>query len=815
MNDPAAQQLRVSDIALGYVRRGWHVVPVPFREKGPRLKGWQNLRIDTAEQIALYFRGPTNIGVILGAASGGLVDIDIDCAEAVEIGGGMLPKTGAVFGRASKPDSHRLYRVTGPAPSMKFDDPVRGDTLIEQRGDKQDGTAGFQTVFPGSIHPSGEPIEWVEDGEPALVEYNEIKDQVIGLATRVLIARHCPGVTTADEARHALAQADPRIMAQIARWHGDVDAARSRNAAQTGQPPLQVPEHEIARVWTALSFVSSSDRTIWLKVGGALFDIPGWPEELRRALWDKWSYDMDEVTSESDKKINEADQNTTWASFARDYPGTRATLGTIYHLAREAGWNGHGLKPLPDELRRFLLDAGSPQRAGDDVQASTQTQAAAADQAAAAPAADPELDAEIKRLAALAPVAYERQRKEAANKLGMRVPVLDKLVNAGRGYHENDEDRQGQALKLVEPEPWPNAVDGFKLVRSLAEAVLRYVVMRDVEDAVTVALWSIHTYVFDLFTCTPRLCISAPEKRCGKTTLLDVIACLVNRPVPTVNITGPAIFRTVEKAKPTLLFDEADNTFNRHGNAADVASDILAILNSGHRHGGQVTRTVGDDFEPRSFSTHAPAAVALIGKLPGTLEDRSVRIRLQRKHSGERVERFRHDRVEELERLARQVRRWCDDNRDRLVASDPQMPEGLFNRVADNWLPLLAIADATGLSSLARSIASQAVAQDTDEGLAVMLLTDIRQVFDEKKTDKLKSEDLATSLNKMDERDWSDYRRGYGVSTRWVAKQLQPFGIRPEPEPLYFRDGTRGRGYLKERFEDVWARYLPPRTVIP
>jgi hypothetical protein len=293
-----------------------------------------------------------------------------------------------------------------------------------------------------------------------------------------------------------------------------------------------------------------------------------------------------------------------------------------------------------------------------------------------------------------------------------------------------------------------------------------------------------------------------------------VISYLVNRPLPTVNITGPAIFRTVEKAQPTLLFDEADNTFNRRGNAADAASDILAILNSGHRHGGQVTRTVGDDFEPRSFSTHAPAAVALIGRLPGTLEDRSVRIRLQRKHVGERVERFRHDRVEDLQKLARQARRWCDDNRDRLVASDPPLPPELFNRAADNWLPLLAIADAAGLSSVVRAIAVQAVAQDTDEALAVMLLADTRQVFDELKTDRLKSGELAGSLDQLDERPWGDYRRGLGVSTRWVAKTLEPFGIRPEPEAIYFSDGTRGRGYLRSSFEEAWARYLPPRSVI-
>src|SRR5262249_27528878 len=158
-------------------------------------------------------------------------------------------------------------------------------------------------------------------------------------------------------------------------------------------------------------------------------------------------------------------------------------------------------------------------------------------------------------------------------------------------------------LSLAEPEPWPQAVEGNALVGYLAIAIRRYVVL-PFEAALPIALWVVHSYVFDVFTCTPRLCISSPEKRCGKTTLLDVIAHLVNRPLSTVDITGAAIFRTVEKGRPTLLFDEADNMFGRHGKAGEGASDILAILNSGHRYGGQVTRTVGDDFEPRVFSTH-------------------------------------------------------------------------------------------------------------------------------------------------------------------------------------------------------------------
>ena len=95
----------------------------------------------------------------------------------------------------------------------------------------------------------------------------------------------------------------------------------------------------------------------------------------------------------------------------------------------------------------------------------------------------------------------------------------------------------------------------------------------------------------------------------------------------------------------------------------------------------------------------------------------------------------------------------------------------------------------------------------------MLLLTDIRQMFDELKTDRLKSEQLVDSLNHLDERPWTDYRRGLGVSKRWVAQILEPFGVRPEPEPIYFTDGTRVRGYLRSSFDDAFARYLPPANV--
>ena len=114
-----------------------------------------------------------------------------------------------------------------------------------------------------------------------------------------------------------------------------------------------------------------------------------------------------------------------------------------------------------------------------------------------------------------------------------------------------------------------------------------------------------------------------------------------------------AIFRIVELATPTLLIDEAD-TFLKEND------ELRGILNTGHRRGGQVLRTVGEDHEPRQFSTWAPAAIAMIGRLPDTLNDRSVIINLRRRKPTEKVKSFRRDRADDLNVLDA---RWRDGHR--------------------------------------------------------------------------------------------------------------------------------------------------------
>ena len=318
--------------------------------------------------------------------------------------------------------------------------------------------------------------------------------------------------------------------------------------------------------------------------------------------------------------------------------------------------------------------------------------------------------------------------------------------------------------------------------------------------AESAAMWVLHTHAVEAAGITPRLAITSPRPGCGKTTLLDILHRLVVRPLLAGNVSTAAVFRVVEVVRPTLLIDEADTFLP--GN-----DELRGVLNSGHRRGGSVVRIVGEENEPREFSTFSPAAIAMIGNLPGTLADRSISITLKRKRPDEVVENFRHDRTEDLDQLARMCARWAGDNIGRLRGADPTVPANLYNRAADNWRPLLALADAAGGAwpERARAIAAQTV--DADQAKRVGLLADIRDVFQARGIDRIKSADLAAALVAIEGHPWAEHgRSGKPLSANGLARMLGNDNI--SPSTVRFGLDT-AKGYELEQFADVFARYLP------
>jgi putative DNA primase/helicase len=172
--------------ARKYRAMGFSPIPVPFREKACRIRGWDKLLLQEPELPKFFGKDPTNIGVLLGEPSGGLVDVDLDSTEAVQLASSFLPPTGMVFGRPGKPASHWLYKVSEPGGAQKFTDPVLKHVIAEYRAN------GCFTVFPGSTHPTGEPIEFEADGEPALVDREELIGKLQAMAAASVFARHWP-----------------------------------------------------------------------------------------------------------------------------------------------------------------------------------------------------------------------------------------------------------------------------------------------------------------------------------------------------------------------------------------------------------------------------------------------------------------------------------------------------------------------------------------------------------------------------------------------------------------------------------------------
>lgn len=379
--------------------------------------------------------------------------------------------------------------------------------------------------------------------------------------------------------------------------------------------------------------------------------------------------------------------------------------------------------------------------------------------------------------------------------------AVDAALSSVRGHarHEGEGDRGG-ALSPKDPEPWPEAVDGEVLLVDLTETFNRFLALPD-GAAVGLALWAVHAHAHDASPVSPVLAVTSPEKRCGKTTLLELLSALVPRPLPASNLTPAVVFRAVEKWHPTLLVDEAD-TFLRRGD------ELRGVLNSGHRRSlAFVPRCVGDDHEVRTFRTWAPKAVALIGELPDTLADRSIEIRMRRRAPGEEVERLRLDALTKLEPLRRRGWTWARTHEDQLRKADPQMAEGLHDRERDNWRPLLAIADAAGgpWPDRAREAARKlSEAERDDASLGTRLLADVRSILDDHPSDRIRSRTLVERLVALEESPWSEFK-GRELSTVSLASFLRSFDI--SSKDYRFPTGTY-KGYAEAAFEDAFRRYL-------
>lgn len=352
---------------------------------------------------------------------------------------------------------------------------------------------------------------------------------------------------------------------------------------------------------------------------------------------------------------------------------------------------------------------------------------------------------------------------------------------------------------------------GAELLDDLSKFHGRYVVMRPAEADV-LALYTVHTHAISVAAFTPYLHIFSPMPRCGKTTLLDSMSLVVAKPWLTGHVTAASLVRKVDQEQPTLLLDESDTTF--HANS-EYSQALRGMLNTGYERGGTYSMCVrdGGGWVNKDFSTFCPKIIAGIGKLPDTVEDRSIPIRLRRKLPTESCERFRRRTVLfQAEVLRCRSVLWAKWHRWELGDAVPDMPSELNDRQRDVCEPLVAIADCAGGEWPDRArqglITLLTSRYRRDDSQAVTLLADIKVCFDKHDKPQMRSKSLVDALVMQEDSPWRESNKGGRMSPAGLARRLAPFDI--EPRDIRF-EYCIFKGYRRRDFEDAWARYLPAR----
>ncbi|XVQ08122.1 DUF3631 domain-containing protein [Spirillospora sp. CA-255316] len=347
-------------------------------------------------------------------------------------------------------------------------------------------------------------------------------------------------------------------------------------------------------------------------------------------------------------------------------------------------------------------------------------------------------------------------------------------------------------------------MSGAALLDALREALTRYVILPSEHAADAVTLWIAATHAQPAWGHAPRMVIRGPEKRCGKSRLLDVVEATCHTPFISVNASSAAVYRSITDDPPTLLVDEADTIF---GAKAEGNEDLRGLLNAGHQRNRPAKRYDAALNRVESIPTFAMAALAGIGAMPDTIEDRAVIVRMRRRGPGETVAPYRHKRDRTpLRQLATELSRWLRADLDTLEKAEPPMP--VEDRAADTWEPLVVVADHAGghWPDRARAAVLALAAEADDNGQMsprLKLLSDCRTAFG--KDTALPTAVLLERLKSDQEGPWNDYGPN-GLTAMKLGALLREYDIRSDT--IRFPTG-QAKGYHRADFTDAWARYCP------
>ncbi len=358
-------------------------------------------------------------------------------------------------------------------------------------------------------------------------------------------------------------------------------------------------------------------------------------------------------------------------------------------------------------------------------------------------------------------------------------------------------------------------LNGHEVLDAIVTFVSRFSAFPNEHCAPTLALWCAHTHIADRLYVTPRLILDSAEPGSGKTRVLEVGQYLVAKPEMTISITPAAVFRMLVEGPITLLFDEIDAVFNPKTGGNN--EDLRALLNAGYKRTATVARCVGDakSMSVTRFPVYAPVALAgIAGGMPATITTRAITIHMRKRRYDEVVEEFIEEDVErEAAPLHADLEAWTHRVADKIARARPERPDGVRDRAAEIWRPLLAIADEAGghWPETARKACHHFVVEAGPQNVStgVRLLSDIRDIFTVQNTDRMGTADLIRELHAIEDGPWTDLQ-GKPLDSRRLAKELDRYSARPKDVKV---NGKALKGYRVDGdsgLSDAWSRYLPP-----
>jgi hypothetical protein len=489
------------------------------------------------------------------------------------------------------------------------------------------------------------------------------------------------------------------------------------------------------------------------------------------------------------------------------------------------------------------------------------------------------------KLAQLAAAEMHELRKVLKEYTGLPIPVIKKTETelglkeeeAGAAEEAENQTRRPPFATYEPPRP-PEAVMPLADILEEARYFLRERVITSQEALDTAVLWAGGTWGVgpgvtpgqeaaaelgpNIF---PRLHLKSGAPGSGKTTLLESIGAIARRSFAADGMSASAFFRLVEQHQPTLLLDEAD--------AWIVGNESLrGLINSGHRRAGvhvlseKVKTKKAETWEPKAFRTHSPLALAGLGALASTIEDRAITITMIK--TGGRVERSRdRDLITFRDRIGPHLAAHADAPASAMaegVADAARFPPGLSPRAMDNWEAIFKVADVAGGDWPARALAACVALGNLAPGARALgrgerLLADLREFHRERMAERWRMRQLfpralpkekkrrpsrtqrrsATSatdihewrsfgnhhpiwmlpttaflewLGKRDnESYWSTADRGRPASAAAIAQVLRTFEVHPDRHVRRTKEGPETiRGYRVADLKPLWRTHLPP-----